>query len=44
MADIPVRNTGVSDASHTVAVLQVCAEAEETVQLSMAWILLQPVT
>lgn len=44
MADITIRNTGVSDASHTVGLRQVRAEAEETAQLTVVWILLQPVT
>ena len=44
MADIPVSNTAVSDASHTVDLRQVRAQAEETAQLSVVWILLHAVT
>jgi hypothetical protein len=44
MADLPVSNTSVSDASHTMGLRQVRAEAEGTAHLSVVWILLQPVT
>jgi hypothetical protein len=44
VAELTVSNTSISDASHTVGLRQVRAEDEETAQLSVVWILLQPVT